>query len=358
MGRYMDRNDTREWHDTILVRRNNLQAPNIRRKDVTASDALLVLQTFNIKYGTGIFFWERHRTQLAGCYLGLALTGARAPEFVDGKKRTAKTASRGRPKALCYENILLIVVRHPETGQDVLAISIKFIYHKGADNKPKPTIFFFTSTRWLIFCFISVTVSLAVHDGAFDSSNLTSARAAFQSSETTWGDNRSTLEVRSRLNQRPIATSLMLSAIKFYLQNAFLNKPTEDSLLGILSYIGLMRNLRTNKDMVPDKVWEIMRPDPEIKALKAERAQFKGGRYLIKAVQPGTLKIGRRGKGKSLELRIQAAELMIALYNKRKTKKRDRIRRRPPAEAALDVMVEAATMSVATGEGGHRLFAD
>ena len=48
-----------------------------------------------------------------------------------------ETISRGRPKALCYEDILLMVVRHPETGKDVLAIVVKFIHHKGADNKPK-----------------------------------------------------------------------------------------------------------------------------------------------------------------------------------------------------------------------------
>ena len=40
--------------------------------------------------------------------------------------------------ALCYEDILLMVVRHPQTGEDVLAMSITFIHHKGADNKPKP----------------------------------------------------------------------------------------------------------------------------------------------------------------------------------------------------------------------------
>lgn len=44
---------------------------------------------------------------------------------------------RIRPKALCYEDILLIVVRYPETGEDGLAMSIKFAHHKGADNKLK-----------------------------------------------------------------------------------------------------------------------------------------------------------------------------------------------------------------------------
>jgi hypothetical protein len=51
-----------------------------------------------------------------------------------------ETVGRGRPKCLCYEDILLMVVRHPETGEDVLAMSIKFIHHKGADNKPKPYV--------------------------------------------------------------------------------------------------------------------------------------------------------------------------------------------------------------------------
>ena len=30
-----------------------------------------------------------------------------------------ETVNRGRPKALCYEHIMLMVVRHPETGEDV-----------------------------------------------------------------------------------------------------------------------------------------------------------------------------------------------------------------------------------------------
>jgi hypothetical protein len=49
-----------------------------------------------------------------------------------------KTTGRRRPKALCYEDIMLMVMRHPETGEDVLAMAAKLIHHKGADNKPKP----------------------------------------------------------------------------------------------------------------------------------------------------------------------------------------------------------------------------
>ena len=31
-----------------------------------------------------------------------------------------------------------MVVRHPETGEDVLAMSIRLAHHKGMDNKLKP----------------------------------------------------------------------------------------------------------------------------------------------------------------------------------------------------------------------------
>ncbi|KAB5526432.1 hypothetical protein GE09DRAFT_1151480 [Coniochaeta sp. 2T2.1] len=49
----------------------------------------------------------------------------------------------------------------------------------------------------------------------------------------------------------------------------------------MLSHIGLMRDPRARKDMVPDEVWARMPPDPEILALEAERAQLKGGQYRI-----------------------------------------------------------------------------
>ena len=51
-----------------------------------------------------------------------------------------ETIGRDRPKALCYEDILMMVVRHPVTGQAVVAMSIKFVHHKGCDNKPKPYV--------------------------------------------------------------------------------------------------------------------------------------------------------------------------------------------------------------------------
>jgi hypothetical protein len=51
-----------------------------------------------------------------------------------------KTFGCNRPKALCFEDILLMVVRNPVTGRSIPAISIKFIHYKECDNKPKPYV--------------------------------------------------------------------------------------------------------------------------------------------------------------------------------------------------------------------------
>ncbi|KAI0436703.1 FluG domain-containing protein [Xylaria telfairii] len=418
----IDENDTKEilnFHNTVLIRRYKLQAPNIRGKDVADSDTLLVLLTYNIKFDTGIFSWERHRFNLSGVYQGLAFTGARPAEFVDGEKKnkdeclheifprnaiasvgddeenkapddhsrlleemiSQEIADRGRPKALCYEDILLMIVRHPETGKDVLAMAIKLAHHKGADNKPKPTIFFFTLARRMIFCFISTIISLAVHDGAFASSTLTSVRKVFEAKNRgplkctplRWKDEwlkrpvfrryddsasedlpddfdfdissdsdisggsiasgskyrplpyhqlkddmkRQSLDageekaiepkawrrgaanvangnasdaVRDQMMRHNPKWATFNSAyinekVGFHLQNAFLDEPTEDSLLAMLSHIGHMRDPRASKDMVPDEIWEKMPPDPEIVALEAERTRLKGGHYRIRGTE-------------------------------------------------------------------------
>ena len=139
-------------------------------------DDLLV---FNIAYDTGIFNAERHRIDLWGCYLLLFYTGARAAELVESEKNEPDStkklfhrkavmlpgddadnespapapdafskrvgelleqepAQRGRSKSLCYEDILLMIARHPVTGRYLPAMAIRFTHHKGADNRPKP----------------------------------------------------------------------------------------------------------------------------------------------------------------------------------------------------------------------------
>ena len=156
-----------------------LRVSNTKGKPVLGADDLLVLQAFNVAYDTGVFPTERQRIQLLGLYLGLAYTGARPAELVDNETPQPKDGSwehlfssaprnppcddgddqapdtesriledlllreasqRDRPKALCYEDINLMVVCHPETGLDVFAMAVKFVHHKGADKKPKPCV--------------------------------------------------------------------------------------------------------------------------------------------------------------------------------------------------------------------------
>ncbi|RYO96655.1 hypothetical protein DL764_007436 [Monosporascus ibericus] len=219
-GRFMDRNDCRaikNFHDTVVVTRFGLRPPNVNGKPVAGVDSLLSLLIFNIAYDTAVFPVETHRVQLAGCYLFLAYTGVRPAEIVDNEPSKPKdgsweelygpkaikhdgeddeaqdensallekllcqeTLGRGRPKALCYEDILLMVVRHPDTGKDVLSMAVKFIHHKGADNKPKPTIFFFTMTRRVILCPITIIISQGLRDEAFHAPSLTCAERVFQ----------------------------------------------------------------------------------------------------------------------------------------------------------------------------------
>lgn len=56
-------------------------------------DDLLVLQTFNIAYDTGIFFSERQRANLSGIHLNPAGTGARLTEVVDNEKKKPRDGS-------------------------------------------------------------------------------------------------------------------------------------------------------------------------------------------------------------------------------------------------------------------------
>ncbi|KAM5353462.1 hypothetical protein ACJ41O_000112 [Fusarium nematophilum] len=232
-GQYMDRNDAKEvykYYRRVCIPRFGHRAPNTDGKPVLNVDNLRVILTFNIGFDTSIFPGERHRINLAGCYQLLCYTGARPAELVDGERKkpkdgsleelfghkvvrscssedgedpapltdensklvesllTQETVGRGRPKALCYEDILMMIVRHPVTGRCIPAMAIKFIHHKGADNKPRPTIFFFSPTRKLLFCAVSTILALALHDNAFDAPSLTTGSAIFGSRPPSFKD--------------------------------------------------------------------------------------------------------------------------------------------------------------------------
>ncbi|KAK1719164.1 hypothetical protein BDP67DRAFT_393684, partial [Colletotrichum lupini] len=73
-------------------------------------------------------------------------------------------AGRGRLKALYYKDILIVIIRYLVTGRAVLVIAIKFIYYKKANNKLKPTIFFFILIKRFIFYTISTIIALALYN--------------------------------------------------------------------------------------------------------------------------------------------------------------------------------------------------
>lgn len=158
-----------------------LRAPNIDGKPVLNVDSLCAILSFNIAYDCGTFELERHRLQLAACYQILCYTGARPAELVHAERKPPKGGSvealfankavrlveegdessaeasdklsetlegllleedkqRGRPKALCYEDIMMMLVRHPDTNKAIPVMAIKFSHHKGAERKPKPYV--------------------------------------------------------------------------------------------------------------------------------------------------------------------------------------------------------------------------
>ncbi|KAK3934352.1 hypothetical protein QBC46DRAFT_368262 [Diplogelasinospora grovesii] len=312
-SRYMDRNDCREikkFHDTVVVTRFELRPPNVDGKPVVGTDGVLALLIFNIAYDRSVFPGESHRIHLAGIY---------------------ETTGRGRPKALCYEDILLMIIRHPETGKDVPAIMIKFIHHKGADNKPK---------------------HLALRNNAFDVWSLTGASRVFRiknlgpvkCTPLRWKESMLKIPVFRRFerailspdrplpygklrddlarqsldagNEEPIVprafrrlaansvngkapdavrdqamrhnprwatfnSAYINEMIQFDVQNAVLNEPSEDGLIRFWSHMSLMSDPRAASDMVPDEVWQDMPPRPDIVDLELRRAALKAGQFRI-----------------------------------------------------------------------------
>ncbi|KAK4220404.1 hypothetical protein QBC38DRAFT_550690, partial [Podospora fimiseda] len=211
-----------------------------------------------------------------------------------------------------------MVVRHPETGEDVLAMSTKFVHHKVADNKPKP-IFSgkepgpvkCTPLRWKEE-WLKQPVFRRHEDSVEDSDEPKYQPLSYQKlhddmeRQSLDAGEENAIEPKAwRRGAANVANGNASDAVRdhvmhhdpkwatfnsayinekvgFHLQKAFLDEPTEDSLLAMLSHIGLMRDPRASKDMVPDGVWEMMPPDPETEKLDTERARLKGGQYRIK----------------------------------------------------------------------------
>ena len=65
------------------------------------------------------------------------------------------------------------------------------------------------------------------------------------------------------------------------LVGASLEEQLQNKLIEAYAHGGLTRDPRVTRHMVPDEVWEDMKPDPEIEELERRRQQLKGGQYRI-----------------------------------------------------------------------------
>jgi hypothetical protein len=143
-----------------------------KEKPVSNVDDLLLALTHHWTWDTSKFRTGQQQLDLALIILFAAYTGARPGELVDGRKRRKDKGSPRvdlpaswddlnhlhydnddeddegsndgrRTKALCYEDISMILLRNPRNlRQNVLAMEVRLANHKGCDNKPKPYVTF------------------------------------------------------------------------------------------------------------------------------------------------------------------------------------------------------------------------
>ncbi|KAK8076087.1 hypothetical protein PG994_003359 [Apiospora phragmitis] len=237
-----------------------------------------------------------------------------------------ETTGRGRPKALCYEDIRLIVVRYPETGLDVFAMAMKFIHYKGEDNKLKPLAIVdqafaapslitvrrvfqvknlsgmkCTHLRWKkewlkrpVFrrfhgSQVSEDEALQYHklrdDLKRQSLDMGEEESivprAFRRGNANAMNGKAPDAVRDQALRHDPKWATFNSAyinenVEYDTQNAFLDEPTEDKLINLFTYIGMTRDPRAQRQ--PNKK-EIRDLTDKIRALEAKRVKAVEEQY-------------------------------------------------------------------------------
>ncbi|KAI9781316.1 MAG: hypothetical protein M1839_006109 [Geoglossum umbratile] len=175
-GRRMNENDARE----VFKRRRTLEE-EVRSGSVSRIKA------------------ERQRVQLPMILITAAYTASRPGGLVGAGRKKEKgyepwdglddsdyDNNRGedeekRCKALCYEDICLMLLRNPNyRDRDVLTMEVQTTHHKGAERKPKPTTFLFHEENNPIFYPITRMLNLAFMDHAFEAPSLKRAEDIFK----------------------------------------------------------------------------------------------------------------------------------------------------------------------------------
>ncbi|CAJ2512698.1 Uu.00g008170.m01.CDS01 [Anthostomella pinea] len=214
-------------------------------------------------------------------------------------------------------------------------MAIKFVHHKGFDNKPRPIIFYFTPTRKLIFCPVSLIIGIALDDCAFDAPSVVDAssvmkvkplgpmqcillrwkesmrrKAVFRrikGAELSDGEAMTYAKLRDDMGEQSLNAGFeerwtpkfckrgagntvngdALDSIRDQMmrhdpnQNAFLEKEKQVQLFKLFAHVSIWRDPHAVRDMVPEDVWSNLPPGPEISELKELRAKLKGGQHRL-----------------------------------------------------------------------------
>ncbi|KAF2181317.1 hypothetical protein K469DRAFT_729448 [Zopfia rhizophila CBS 207.26] len=177
-------------------------------------------------------------------------------------------------KVLCYEDITLWIVKDPKQGgRDILAMEVYFRYHKGADNKPKPTIFLFREHPLAILCPISYILARAIRDDAIQVDGYSRAEPFFSTQlgkgavKVHWKSSklktpifRTSIRAASGRWEKSGTKPMKYSTYAFYLDRIGTDLGSEEKWT---SYCMRRGNVNAILDKAPDAVVDqVMRHDP------------------------------------------------------------------------------------------------
>ncbi|KAI9877636.1 MAG: hypothetical protein M1830_003251 [Pleopsidium flavum] len=308
----------------------------VKSKPVTGVNDLLLVLIHHWAKDTAIFPNEEQRVQLLTILLFAAFTAPRPaeldnPDDFDYEEDSVNEETK-RSKSLCWEDIELSLVPKPGRRPGV-SMRVRMANHKGADRKPKPTIFFSKEEDDPILDPVTHLATLALR------------RNTFKALSSKSMEHNYSLEVQEPLNSimrwkpemlkkpvfclavgtvdgfrtsynKPLRYSTFhyyiqrlglktgfeedLSAycirrgsgnaidgaaskairesgvsVKFDVQAAFLERPSADGLVKALSHMSLTCDPRASMS-APNDCMDTLPPDPAIVKLQQERKNTEG----------------------------------------------------------------------------------
>ncbi|XP_044724710.1 FluG domain-containing protein [Hirsutella rhossiliensis] len=164
-----------------------------------------------------------------------------------------ETISRGRPKALCYEDICLqeaqadYLLLHRFDGSPV-SQERPLPYHKLNDDMERQTL-----------------------DAGFEKAlgPKTFRRGAANAANGNASDAVRDQMMRHDPRWATFNGAYINEKVQFHLERVVAGEPIDDCLIDLFTHMSLTRDPQARRDMVPDEVWRDMGADPEILDLEA-----------------------------------------------------------------------------------------